>query len=653
MVYDVGTNNTSFLRMAVILRDLGIKNNKFFLALYDKELIGVDPFSKYLTNEQKIRIMQEICINKWYYLREVVRIPVEGIQEGSGYKLNLGNLTLSYLSGKNINQIVVLPRQHGKTIGKICDDSWAANFGALNTNTIYMNKELKNSIECLRIFKNIRNLLPSWILELEAHKDDKDNEELKIIGYKGNSLKALPSATTIEAAERCGRGLTTSVLYFDEFAFLKYNSTIYTAALPAWKTAAENAKKNGVPYGVTITTTPNSVDTPHGKYCKEMIDSALRWRVEFFDYSDAQLAEVIEKGAQNYFVFVQYSYKELGRSEEWLQKSIREFNGDLLKVKRELLLEWPRSVEGKVFSESQLDLIALALKPSRYPLNIEGYVFNCYSRIDFNRNYLLGVDVSGGLSRDYSAIVLVDPEDFSVVAVFKSNKIDTDNLRKLIITLMTEYFLNSILICESNSYGLNILDNLMKNPMIEPRMLNEERQQLGEKTIEHGVIIKRKRKNISYGVSTNPTSRKLMFELLPEIIDYEYDKIVAQELYDEIAALEMKKNGKIEHSSDGHDDVLMAYLVVRYALMYGSCLKTKFGISSIPSRNNVKTSSTLDAISKIEKFLTKNENTDRNLDSQVYLENMDELTGRQRKIDSFYGEKRNGNFDAFMDLFDD
>jgi len=41
---------------------------------------------------------------------------------GVNYSLNLGNLTLSYLKSKNKNQIVILPRQHGKTIGEICDD---------------------------------------------------------------------------------------------------------------------------------------------------------------------------------------------------------------------------------------------------------------------------------------------------------------------------------------------------------------------------------------------------------------------------------------------------------------------------------------------------------------------------------------------------
>ena len=40
---------------------------------------------------------------------------------------------------------------------------------------------------------------------------------------------------------------------------------------------------------------------------------------------------------------------------------IRECNGDLLKVKREILLQWPRSMESSVFNEEQLEKIAQGL----------------------------------------------------------------------------------------------------------------------------------------------------------------------------------------------------------------------------------------------------------------------------------------------------
>ena len=76
MIYDVQTSNKSFLKMSVILRRRGVKNNKFMLTLYDKDLQGVDPHSRKLTDRQKIKIFNEVTNNIWYYLREVVRIVV-------------------------------------------------------------------------------------------------------------------------------------------------------------------------------------------------------------------------------------------------------------------------------------------------------------------------------------------------------------------------------------------------------------------------------------------------------------------------------------------------------------------------------------------------------------------------------------------------
>ena len=78
MIYDITTNNRSFLVVSQQLKEHGVKNNKFMLALYDEKLVGVDPYSPDLTEEQKIRIYREIRLNKWYYLREVIRIPVTG-----------------------------------------------------------------------------------------------------------------------------------------------------------------------------------------------------------------------------------------------------------------------------------------------------------------------------------------------------------------------------------------------------------------------------------------------------------------------------------------------------------------------------------------------------------------------------------------------
>ena len=72
IIYDISTKNSSFLKMMNTLKRLGVKDNKFFLALYDETLVGVDPYSGNLTNTQKCSILRECKRNPWYFLREIV-----------------------------------------------------------------------------------------------------------------------------------------------------------------------------------------------------------------------------------------------------------------------------------------------------------------------------------------------------------------------------------------------------------------------------------------------------------------------------------------------------------------------------------------------------------------------------------------------------
>jgi hypothetical protein len=168
---------------------------------------------------------------------------------------------------------------------------------------------------------------------------------------------------------------------------------------------------------------------------------------------------------------------------------------------------------------------------------------------------------------------------------------------------MHTWFRNAILIVERNSYGLNIVHNLMKDRIIEPRMYREERVKKGEKTQKDGFTVKKNTKAIVYGVETNRVTRNQMFDVLPEIVDYEYDKIVSRRLYKDIQTLEKKPNGKIEHAEGEHDDNLMSYLIFRWALHFGTNLQKKFKISPMPSTSNVKTVSSSEDIRRIESII--------------------------------------------------
>jgi len=63
-MYDIKTKNRSFLKASILLKERGVKNNKFMLELYDENLVSIDPHSKNLTQEQQAAIFIECSRNK-------------------------------------------------------------------------------------------------------------------------------------------------------------------------------------------------------------------------------------------------------------------------------------------------------------------------------------------------------------------------------------------------------------------------------------------------------------------------------------------------------------------------------------------------------------------------------------------------------------
>jgi len=181
--------------------------------------------------------------------------------------------------------------------------------------------------------------------------------------------------------------------------------------------------------------------------------------------SDLELDDYIEKNSTNDFLYIEFSYKELGKSEKWLRTQTRLMQGNMAKIKRELLLDWPRSTDDSVFKEDQLEKIAGFVKAPVTSIFVNGYSVDFYEKPDLKVNYILSCDVGGGLSNDNSVITIIAPDDFRVVGDFRNNKIDTDSFKLLIRELMVTWFRNAILIIERNSYGkfaLYVRNNISK-----------------------------------------------------------------------------------------------------------------------------------------------------------------------------------------------
>lgn len=572
-IIDSKTTNKSFIKMYKVLKNLGIKNNKFFLVLYDKTLQGVNPFDEEkLTIEQKIRINAEVRRNPWYFLRECIRLPVAGGKKR--YEIHRGNLAITFCMLNNFNSITMLPRQHGKTIGVICVYIWIYYFATNNSNMLFMNKEFADSKNNLKRFKDIVELLPKYLIT--KSKKDKDNIEEIQNGTNGNSIRAMSVGITPSEADKKGRGSTTALQYWDEIAFLKYNDLQYGSSVPAASQARLEAKNLGKINGITMTTTPNNVDVPEGKYCHDIIiGQACRFDEAMYDWTLEEIQECIDKKSSNNFLYIEFSYKQLGRDEKWFEQQCKDLMNNMLLIKREILLEWTKATDNSVYSEEQLESIEKFLKEPVAKLTLRKFfTINLYSsEVDFLKPYIIACDVSTGKELDGSTINVINPMTFEVIADFRENKIDTEDFKRLIYELAGKYFINSTIVIENNTVSAGIISWLMKTAVCK-RLYYEVKQRPTER-IEQSkkelVYVKSKKKTDVYGIVTTKATRPIMFEILDRLIAENPEVLATKYIYSDIKNLERHK-GKIEHADGQHDDSLMGYLIGIYCLQYGTNL---------------------------------------------------------------------------------
>ncbi len=488
--YDDKTSNQSFMKMHYFLKAKGIQNNKFFLLIYDTGLIGINPYDPNLPRQMKIRILRECLSNYWYYLRSIVRIPEEGGQAGSGkmYELSRANLAMSYMFVYNINQFLEIPRQQGKTVSACAWYLWCFNFGTTNSRIMFANKKHDDSKANLRTLKNLRAALPDYLrMDSLIGRDGKqvrvpNTAETLQNPINKNMISTLPGARTPSLADGAGRGATVPLLYFDEFAFLPYNDIVYTAAAPAFSTASENARKNGAPYGMLITTTPGDLTTREGQFAYRITENATQWNESYYDYPYDKLIELINSNTQSNFMHIRYTYQMLGKGAKYFDNMVKLLQNDYSKVRREILIEWAKMADNNPFNREDLEVIASYVKDEpKYTLffgKAGQFQMKFWDSIPLGSTYplIIGVDVSSGIHRDASAITVIDSETTKVIATFRNNFITMPELADVIYQFVSNYAKNAIVNIESNGatnvtssrvicydFSANCYDSLVKS----------------------------------------------------------------------------------------------------------------------------------------------------------------------------------------------
>lgn len=334
------------------------------------------------------------------------------------------------------------------------------------------------------------------------------------------------------------------------------------------------------------------------------MNEAAQWDEKIYDYyldgekeGNVKLEEFMEANSGNEFIYIEYSYKELGKDEAWLEKQKRGMPS-LEAVKREILLEWAYSSDDSLFSEEQMSELSVYANKELYStleFNINGrkYYVKMISHMDniLEKNWLVGIDMAGGLSRDNTAFTVVDPGSLKPVMTFKNNKIKGTDFRQLIKQLVSFYIPNAVLIPERNYAGTTIIDSMINEDGLEDNLFYSLKTRVAEKEVNTNVSVfneiprygknKVKKEVRNYGINTTKKSRDIMLnEILSMVVEDKPYLINNKDLFQEVKALQMIK-GRIDHPDNGHDDLLMSYLFCLYAFYYekdiNKFVKVKYG----------------------------------------------------------------------------
>ncbi len=592
---DTKTKNVDFIKMSRILIARGIKPERasMFIKVYDPGLIGIDPHDPNLSRDLQKRVLAEVSVNFWYFLRECVRFRAPG--GAIPCQLNLGNAAFYFSRIMCLDVIMELPRQHGKTGSELLWHIWCGLFILTETEIGMANKAAENLIKDIADTKVIIEALPSYLQIYNPQDGSTGNNNAREIFVKARNLRirTFVSGHSQVDANSKARGFSFPLATGDEAPFIPNFKTFFLAFSPAMSKQKELAKLNKVPYGLTLSGTSGTLTHPDQRFFKvNLIDNAANFTVALFNFTDRlQVVEYINRNAKGVtvgdddeeeedttigMIYLRFDYKMLGRGKKYYNQMCKDLHYDEDQINKDVNLKWVDYSRISPFRRQWIERLDKYKKDSVFTLMVDDYYpLEFFIKItDFDFTYLITCDVSrgGGEGSDSSCIMIHDPRTFEVVARYTSNVIDIPQLEFLLLELGINVFPNSCIAPEVNGLGNGLVQRLSYNKILRPRLFHEKMDLSKNNT----PIIKDSKnlKSIDFGFLSVKTARndkmEIMYKhIINHVLEYDYDLINDPDLIDQIGTLEKNPiTGKISNAPGTHKDNVSAFTIGRYILLY-------------------------------------------------------------------------------------
>jgi len=583
---------------------MGVENNTFLLALHDVTLKGIDPYSKNLTEEQIVRIATECKINPWYFFREVARAPAMAGNVAPMFKANRGNIAMFWLFFNHITTLTIMPRQTGKSFSTDMLMTLLMRVMVSNTNLNLLTKDDDLRVKNIQRLKDIADELPFY-MQLKQRGDTNNTEKITI-NRIGNTYTSSVAQSSPKAALNVGRGSTFAINHIDEIAFVKNIDITLPALLASSGAIRDIAQANNEPYGNIFTTTAGYLNSREGEYVyKKVYQESMVWTEKLYDTRNQnELEEIVRKNSpgKKLMVLLEFNHRQLGYTDEWLRSKIEDAMAEGDAVLADFLNKWVEGSASSAIDKKLLKMLFDSVVNEPYSeLSNFGYVTRWYvpenqiDRIMNNTHTTISLDTSDAVGSDDIALTVRDIKTGETLAAGQYNETNLITFSEWLIEWLEKYP-NLTMIIERRSSGVAIIDNLLKilpAKGIDPfrRLFNWVVDEADEypKRIEDvfhskleyrdpSVYIKY-RKHFGYATSGYGKSSRdnLYGNNLLASIKYTGTKARDKQLVDQIAGLTIK-NGRLDHKSGSHDDLVISW-VLGYWFLTNGRNKKYYGIN--------------------------------------------------------------------------
>lgn len=175
---------------------------------------------------------------------------------------------------------------------------------------------------------------------------------------------------------------------------------------------------------------------------------------------------------------------------------------------------------------------------------------------------------------------------------------------------------NEMLSKDKSGFGATVISKLIKMGL-KKNLYYEIKDVVVEERQDGVHAYKQKVRTKVYGLNSTKAVRQQLIDILIERVENHKDKIISPIIYNELLGMEIKRNGKVEHSSSTHDDQIFSMLMALYMWYEGVNMAERFGLRKVSIKTDDEIDEQVDYYNDDTVEIVSHFNTKDELDKEI------------------------------------